>query len=86
MTKSDDVILIVAGTPQSKSMYQRVVAAIQRCERLNQLAHHEHGATRAAWSLHRMHAVLCRTGASGAGPLVGFAVTAMEWILAWCCR
>lgn len=47
---SGNEILILAGTPESRALYAKVRMAIERCERLNQLAYADAGAVRAAWS------------------------------------
>jgi acetyltransferase-like isoleucine patch superfamily enzyme len=42
--------LILAGTPESRALYAKVCAAIERCERLNRLAYEDADAVRTAWS------------------------------------
>lgn len=43
-------VLIVAGTPESRLMGERIEAAIARCERLNRIPYSDSNAIRAAWS------------------------------------
>lgn len=42
-------LLIVAGTPASRAMGERIRVAIARCERLNRLPYDDAEAVRAAW-------------------------------------
>lgn len=43
-------LLIVAGTPESRAMGDRIEIAIARCERLNQIPYSDSDAIRAAWT------------------------------------
>lgn len=43
-------VLIVAGTPESRAMGERIRTAIARCERLNRIPYDDGEAVRAAWS------------------------------------
>lgn len=45
-----DEVLIVRGTPESRAMGDRISAAIERCERLNQISYGDTDAVRAAWT------------------------------------
>lgn len=45
-----DETLIVAGTPESRALGERIRTAIARCERLNRLAYDDAAAVRAAWT------------------------------------
>lgn len=45
-----DQVLIVAGTPESRAMGERIGTAIARCERLNQIPYADTEAVRSAWS------------------------------------
>lgn len=42
--------LIIAGTPESKKMGERITIAIARSERLNRIPHADRAALRAAWA------------------------------------
>lgn len=48
--RSSEEMLIVAGTPESRAMGDRIGIAIARCERLNQIPYADTDAVRSAWS------------------------------------